>query len=81
MELQADYKSLLMVWKYVFPDLCSSKEPSPLLLEKVRRGEIGSKTGKGFYDWTPESERIRREELRSNLFGLLHGVSDKPGKT
>ena len=27
-------------------------EPPRLLVDKVARGELGRKTGKGFYDWT-----------------------------
>jgi 3-hydroxyacyl-CoA dehydrogenase len=28
---------------------------SPLISERVRRGELGIKSGKGLYSWTPES--------------------------
>ena len=29
-------------------------EPPALLRDKVERGELGRKTGRGFYDWSPE---------------------------
>ncbi len=38
----------------VFPDLCNDAEPAAKLAAKVKAGEIGMKTGKGFYDWPAE---------------------------
>jgi 3-hydroxybutyryl-CoA dehydrogenase len=40
--------------KYLFPYLESSQAPSPLLDTLVAEGATGVKTGKGFYNWTPE---------------------------
>ena len=37
---------------YLYKDLCNDPVSSPLLAETVARGDLGSKTGKGFYDWT-----------------------------
>ena len=31
--------------------------------EKVERGELGVKTGKGFYEWTPESAEALRQRV------------------
>lgn len=45
---------VLAVSEYLYRDLERSAEPSPLLKEKVKRGELGIKTGKGFYDWNEE---------------------------
>ena len=42
--------------RFIVPDLNSSTEPTPLIQKKIELGEIGPKTGKGFYEWTPESE-------------------------
>jgi 3-hydroxybutyryl-CoA dehydrogenase len=54
-----------------------------LLDEKVSRGELGAKTGRGFYDWTLRdinTAQARRDEflirfLREQLKGLsqTHG--------
>ncbi len=38
---------------YLLPDLDRSSEPKPLLRDKVERGDLGAKAGKGFYDWPP----------------------------
>jgi 3-hydroxybutyryl-CoA dehydrogenase len=47
-------------------------EPSPLLREKVERGELGLKTGRGFYDWSPEAiARIRIQRARE-LYRRFH---------
>ncbi len=39
---------------YLLPELDRSTEPSPLINDKVARGELGAKAGRGFYDWSPE---------------------------
>jgi len=39
----------------VIGELDSSTKISPLIRERVRRGELGIKSGKGLYSWTPES--------------------------
>ena len=38
----------------VFPDLCNDVKPAAKLAAKVKAGEFGMKTGKGFYDWPAE---------------------------
>lgn len=51
------------VWK----DLCNTGEPPRLMVEKVQKGELGTKTGKGLYDWNPEPianiKKAREREL------------------
>ena len=39
------------VAKGLFPDLCDSKEPMKSVTDKIESGDLGRKTGKGFYDW------------------------------
>lgn len=39
---------------YLFADLSSTSEPSKLMQKIVEDGNFGLKTGKGFYEWTPE---------------------------
>jgi len=38
-----------------------------LLKEKVQKGELGFKTGKGFQSWTPEQAKLSRERLLDYL--------------
>ena len=46
----------------VFPDLCNDALPAAKLAAKVKAGEIGMKTGKGFYDWP--ADKIARAKAR-----------------
>ena len=47
----------------VLADMDSSNDVMELVREKVERGELGAKTGKGFYDWTPESAEAARRKM------------------
>jgi 3-hydroxybutyryl-CoA dehydrogenase len=52
----------------VFKGLSNATEPSPMLLEKVQRGELGIKAGKGWYDY---SGKTREEVLAEKNRRLL----------
>lgn len=58
---------VLAACSYLIPHLESSTEPSSLLKEKVARGELGVRTGKGFYEWTPESADALRQRIARAL--------------
>ena len=59
---------VLAIHNTVLKDLETSPNPSPLLKDKVKKGELGFKSGKGFYDnWTPESIKRTRERLTKYL--------------
>jgi 3-hydroxybutyryl-CoA dehydrogenase len=63
--------------KYLFPYLESSQKPSPLLDTLVAEGATGVKTGKGFYNWTPEKIKnlIRqRDTVLLRIIGEISGV-------
>ena len=47
----------------LFPDIDRSTTVPKILSDKVARGELGTKTGKGFYDWTPESAEALRPRI------------------
>ena len=47
-------------------------------MEKVDRGELGAKTGQGFYDWTPESAEAARWKM-ARAFSEIEKWS-KPGQ-
>ena len=54
----------LSIHDYILKHLESCQEPSPLLKEKVKRGDLGFKTGKGFQNWSAEDiEKSRRNLL------------------
>lgn len=58
----------LSIHNYVLKHLEDSHEPSPLLKEKVEKGELGFKSGGvGFQEWTPEEQKA----LRANMLSYL----------
>jgi 3-hydroxybutyryl-CoA dehydrogenase len=67
----ADSGGLDLTWaihSYVLRHLEDSHEPSPLLREKVEKGELGFKTGGvGLQTWTPEQMKATCERLLDYL--------------
>ena len=57
----------LAIWEQLLPELDSSREVSPLVWAKVGRGELGLKTGQGFYEWTPDSADALRRRIAHAL--------------
>jgi 3-hydroxybutyryl-CoA dehydrogenase len=55
------------VQNYVLPDLTPVKEAGRLHQEKVARGELGVKSGRGFLEWTPK----KAEEVRARRDAFL----------
>lgn len=54
---------------YLFKDLCNYLEPSKLMQRKVESGNLGSKSGKGFYDWSSEAlEKKQKERTEALLY-------------
>jgi 3-hydroxyacyl-CoA dehydrogenase len=58
----------MRVSERVFKGLSNATEPSPILVEKVAKGELGIKSGKGWYDY---SGRERTEVLEEKNLRLL----------
>lgn len=55
----------------MYPTLCNDTRPADALRDRVARGELGMKTGRGFFDW-PEDRRLAERArydaiLRSGL--------------
>lgn len=57
----------LDIYKTLFPTLDNTAEPPALLVDKVTKGDLGMKTGKGFRDWTPQSAEEVRQRLNAYL--------------
>jgi 3-hydroxybutyryl-CoA dehydrogenase len=58
---------VLSIHDYVLKYLESSPNPSPLLREKVKRGELGFKTAQGFYTWSHGEINKSKERLLEYL--------------
>lgn len=54
---------VLAIHDYILPHLENSPKPSPLLQERVDKGELGFKTGKGFQEWSPGQIEASRKRL------------------
>ncbi|MCE2395529.1 3-hydroxyacyl-CoA dehydrogenase family protein [Candidatus Poribacteria bacterium] len=54
----------LAIQTYLLPELDRSTEPTQLVRDKIAQGELGAKTGKGFYDWSPDklAEAIQQRD-------------------
>jgi 3-hydroxybutyryl-CoA dehydrogenase len=57
----------LQIHDYTLRHLDRSAKPASLLRDKVAQGELGLKTGQGFYPW----DREKGEQLRKRLLGHL----------
>ena len=53
----------LAIHDYILKYIESSPEPSPILREKVERGDLGFKTGQGFQKWSAEEANRARRNL------------------
>ncbi len=63
----AGWDLLMAMASGLLPHLASSPEVPLVLKEKVERGELGVKTGKGFYEWTPESAEALKQRIAEAL--------------
>lgn len=63
---------------YLLKDLCNSTESSKLLKDKVDNGQLGSKSGEGFYNWPAEVLEKRQKERAEVLLNFLE--RDKQNK-
>ncbi len=62
----------LSIHSYILKHIENSTEPSPLLVEKVKKGELGFKSGKGFFDWDEEEIDQSRKKLTEHLIKVIH---------
>lgn len=56
---------------YLMKDLCNDTGISPLLKNAMEQGNLGSKTGKGLYNWTSEELDKIKETRENNLIEWL----------
>jgi 3-hydroxybutyryl-CoA dehydrogenase len=66
----AGLDTVLAVAGQLFPAIESSPQIPALLHDMVARGELGHKSGKGFYDWPPEAAEALRERIRQALIEI-----------
>jgi 3-hydroxybutyryl-CoA dehydrogenase len=57
----------LAIHNIILRHLEASPEPSPLLVRYTGEQRLGMKTGRGFYEWTPEAAQAVRDRLTRHL--------------
>jgi 3-hydroxybutyryl-CoA dehydrogenase len=68
------------IHKDLLPELDCSPEPSPVLAEKNRKGQVGAKSGQGFYEWSPEKLKkllARRDEVLLRILQIVSPPEEK----
>jgi len=60
----------------IYPTLEDTKVPLPVIADKVARGEIGAKAGKGFYDWTGKDVDALRTKKQEQLIALIRALKE-----
>ena len=71
---QADINGLDTVLRgntHIYKSLCNATEPSPVIADKVKKGELGLKSGRGYYDYRGKSQEQITEEIERNLLKQL----------
>jgi len=59
----------------IVPDLCHDPAPSKLVQAMYARGDIGLKSGKGFYDWTGKDPAAVRAKAGRRLAKVIAAVA------
>jgi len=62
---------------YVARDLCNQPAGPAIMRDMIARGELGAKTGKGFYDWSQKS----LEEVKSRRDSFVLSILKTRGQT
>ncbi|MGE0716201.1 MAG: 3-hydroxyacyl-CoA dehydrogenase NAD-binding domain-containing protein [Alphaproteobacteria bacterium] len=55
----------------IVPHLCHDAFPSPVVQDKYRAGDLGVKTGRGFYDWRERDVAEHQSKTRAKLNRIL----------
>jgi len=67
----------LNIATYLYSSLNNSHTPSKLLKEKVEQGNLGMKTGEGFYDWKMVDQEKFMSDYKSTLLNIYQLKNEK----
>jgi len=76
LEHNEGYDMTVACEKYILPDMDTSDEPYPLILEMVKKNKIGMRSREGFYKWTPEFTEEWEQRMEKNLIRYLKNNDD-----
>ena len=60
----------LAVADQLFPDIATTNTAPPLLRDKVQQGDLGIKSGRGFYDWPQDKALALRTRIGNALAAI-----------
>ena len=70
----------LDVWQAIatnlYPLISDTHESQPLLADRAARGDLGLKTGRGFYEWPPEQARAALAKRDAELLRHLQPTAE-----
>jgi 3-hydroxybutyryl-CoA dehydrogenase len=67
---------VLDIQSYLLKYLSTSKEPARLLRCLVREGKVGSRSGQGFHNWTPEQVEAITRRREEDLIARIRAIDD-----
>jgi 3-hydroxybutyryl-CoA dehydrogenase len=65
--------TLAEISKHLMPELAKDESVIEVLMDHVKRNEVGARSGKGFYEWTPE----HLESVKANKRKLLQSDRER----
>lgn len=65
---------------YLYPDLENRTDPDPFFVKKVEAGELGIKSGKGFYNWQDRNVQAIVEEKNNAILQIMKALKDRDNK-
>ena len=68
--------TVFAIQQHLLADLDRSTHASPLLADRVQRGELGVKTRKGFYDWSPDALAELKRRRDEGVLQTLKWLED-----
>lgn len=77
---QRDFNGLdthLSIAEYLYQELENTTEPLAILRDKVAAGELGLKTGQGFYDWREQERDVVLAAKNQGLIDVLRFLHNR----
>jgi 3-hydroxybutyryl-CoA dehydrogenase len=65
------------IHRNILSDLCTAKEPSPILQKMIDENKKGWSTNSGFYEWTDESKAALRKRFMDRIAVNLAAAAKK----
>jgi len=70
---------ILSIHEQILPFIDRTPGPQQILIDKVKAGDLGMKTGRGFREWTPDEADAARRRLTDHLIAALSPGADGSG--